>query len=106
MAITNLRLLAYIILHEMMHASVMTYKQNNNRRISDLSMHIYEYTQKPDSRDWKRKLVKIDVYQPYYCKILARTSRERIAEQGITMNADNYAQYALCINNSYPLLIC
>ncbi|KAH7133017.1 hypothetical protein EDB81DRAFT_128457 [Dactylonectria macrodidyma] len=102
---------AYIILHEMMHASVMTYKQNKNRRIPDLSMHVYEYVQKPDSRDWKRKLVKVDVYQPYYCKVLARTAREKIAEEGITMNADNYAQYALSKyvqskldGNQYPWL--
>ncbi|KAF4985137.1 hypothetical protein FDECE_16788 [Fusarium decemcellulare] len=102
---------AYIILHEMMHASVMTYKQNNNRRIPDLIMHVYEYVQKPDSRDWKRKLVKVDVYQPYYCKVLARTAREKIAEEGITMNADNYAQYALSKyvqskldGNQYPWL--
>ncbi|KAL4931665.1 uncharacterized protein BDV17DRAFT_288726 [Aspergillus undulatus] len=102
---------AYIILHEMMHAAVMTYKQNNNRRIPDLSMHIYEYVQKPDSRDWKKKLVKVDVYQPYYCKVLARTAIEKIAEEGITMNADNYAQYALSKyvqskldGNQYPWL--
>lgn len=86
----------------MMHASVMTYKQNNNRRITDLSMHIYEYIQKPDSRDWKKKLAKVDVYQPYYCKVLARTAREKIAEEGITMNADNYAQYALCMSTLTP----
>ncbi|KAH7124208.1 hypothetical protein EDB81DRAFT_664852 [Dactylonectria macrodidyma] len=95
---------AYIILHEMMHDSVMTYKQNKNRRIPDLSMHVYEYVQKPDSRDWKRKLVKVDVYQPYYCKVLARTAREKIAEEGITMNADNKRPVRTLYVQSLPIL--
>ncbi|KAL2830891.1 hypothetical protein BDW59DRAFT_158326 [Aspergillus cavernicola] len=86
---------AYIILHEMMHATVMAYKQNKDRRIVDLCMYMYEYKQAPNSREWKKKLVKADVYQPYYCKILARTASEDIGETGISMNADNYAQYAL-----------
>ncbi|KAL4935723.1 hypothetical protein BDV06DRAFT_206435 [Aspergillus oleicola] len=109
--VTRYKNQAYIILHEMMHATVMTYKQNMNRRITDMSMHIYEYTQKPDSRDWKRRLVKVDVYQPQYCKVLARTVREFVAKDGITMNADNYAQYALSKyvqskldGNQYPWL--
>ncbi|KAJ5086515.1 hypothetical protein NUU61_007822 [Penicillium alfredii] len=86
---------AYIILHEMMHATVMTYKQNKNRRITDMTMHVYEYKKRSSDRGYDRKLVKMDAYKALPCKILARTARQAIAEEAITMNADNYAQYAL-----------
>ncbi|KAL4811263.1 hypothetical protein BDV18DRAFT_7414 [Aspergillus unguis] len=102
---------AYIILHEFMHATVMTYEQNADRRIFDLQMQYYEFIPNDEDRGWKRKKVKVDVYQPYYCKILARTARKYIAQDGITMNADNYAQYALSKyvqskleGNQYPWL--
>ncbi|KAL4887517.1 hypothetical protein BJY04DRAFT_212553 [Aspergillus karnatakaensis] len=107
---TELLSIAYVMLHEMMHATVMTYEENANRRIVDMAMHMYEYVRKPDSRDYKRKLVLRDVYGPENCKILARTSRDSITKEGITLNADTYAQYALSkwvqskLDNQYPWL--
>ena len=69
----------------MMHATVMTYKQNKDRRIVDMKMQVYVYEHK-GGKDYKRRLVNMDVYKPEPCKILARTPRAYIAKTGITMN--------------------
>ncbi|KAL4796546.1 hypothetical protein BDV19DRAFT_388053 [Aspergillus venezuelensis] len=102
---------AYIMLHEMMHATVMTYKENRNRRIVDMAMEVYEYSERPDNRDYRRRKVRRDVYGPENCKILARTQHESVIKEGITMNADTYAQFALAKwvqsqlpGNQYPWL--
>jgi hypothetical protein len=58
--------------------TIMTYSQNKNRRIRDLSMYVYEYKPGDSGREYTRRKVKWDVYQPLPCKILARTSREYI----------------------------
>ncbi|KAL4954733.1 hypothetical protein BDW69DRAFT_183214 [Aspergillus filifer] len=54
----------YIMLHEMMHATVMTYKENKDRRIIDMAMDIFKYKKQQDSRDYRRRKVKRDVYGP------------------------------------------
>lgn len=73
-----------------MHATVMTYSQNKDRRIKDLSMYVYEYKRHDYDRGYDRKKVKWDVYQPLACKILARTQRQYIAQDGITLNGGSY----------------
>ena len=75
----------FIILHEMMHANVITYQPNGNQHIQDLNMKIYEYKQNPNDRFYKKKLVSVDVYGAQNCKILARTSRKNIVSD-ITKN--------------------
>lgn len=86
-----------------MHATVMTYSQNKNRRIKDLSMYVYEYKRRDsdDNRGYDRKKVKLDVYQPLPCKILARTSRQYIAQDGITMNGTFYPAPHLIASVTY-----
>lgn len=49
-------------------------------------MYVYEYQRHDYDRGYDRKKVKWDVYQPLPCKILARTARQYIAQDGITMN--------------------
>ncbi|KAL3454210.1 hypothetical protein BJX65DRAFT_301996 [Aspergillus insuetus] len=86
----------YIMLHEFMHASVMTYEQNKNRWIADYQMRMYEYKQVSSSpARYKRSIVTRDIYKPYYCKVLARSAEESVVKNAISLNADNYAQYAL-----------
>lgn len=84
---TNLARRAYIMLREFMHASVMTYKQNQNRWIADYCMQIYEYGKQPGSPPrYKRNIVTHDIYKPYYCKVLARSAREHDVIDAITLN--------------------
>ncbi|KAI8630070.1 hypothetical protein F5Y19DRAFT_70377 [Xylariaceae sp. FL1651] len=85
---------AYVILHEMMHANRVAYEANGNRHIVDMNMKIYEYVGNPNDRNYRKKLVSVDVYGSQNTKILARTNRKNIATD-ITLNADNYAQYVL-----------
>jgi hypothetical protein len=73
------RFLAYIMLHEMMHAMVMTSAQNYNRWIGDMAMQVHEYEQQKGNL-YVRKPVVMNVYGPEACKILARTVRMFIAK--------------------------
>ena len=77
--------LAYIMLHEMMHATVMTYAQNHNRWIGDMAMHVHEYEQQK-GKLYVRKPVVMDVYWPEACKILVRAVRMFITKDAITVN--------------------
>ncbi|KAF3385480.1 hypothetical protein F1880_001727 [Penicillium rolfsii] len=107
--VTNYKNQAYIVLHEFMHATVMTFKQNNNRRIVDMTIFVYEYVPHKGDKGYDRKVVKWDVYQPLACKVLARTSRQYIVQDGITMNGiltprkAKYVQSKLD-GNQYPWL--
>ncbi|KAL5341746.1 hypothetical protein BJX70DRAFT_395479 [Aspergillus crustosus] len=98
-----------IMMHEIMHATVMTYKQNKNRKIVDMRMEYYQYDH-IKGREFKRRIVAADVYRPWYCKVLARVLQERIVEEAISINADSYANYALSkyiqakLDNQYPWL--
>jgi hypothetical protein len=62
-------------MHEMMHATVVTYAQNHNRWIGDLAKEIHKCEQRGNNRLYIRKTTVLDVYQPEACKILARTVR-------------------------------
>jgi hypothetical protein len=72
--------------HEWMHASVMTYKTNGDRRILDLTLDIGEKI------EW--------CYGPDLTKLLARFQGSRFGDHKdsptelTTLNADNWAMYA------------
>jgi len=82
------------MLHEMMHATTMTYKQNKNRRILDIQMIVPEINCDGDSQCNKTNKVR-RVYGPLLSKTLARIVKNNVVADGTTMNADNYSLYAL-----------
>ena len=109
--------LGYILLHEFMHAGVMTYKQNGNRRIIDMAMEFYKYKLIDGGPTYKRSRATADVYGALNCKIFARStslvdeSHQSVrTSDKVTINADNFALYALSkyvqsqLDNNYPWL--
>jgi len=84
-----LNAIAYIILHEMMHANRVAYAANGDRHIVDMNMKIWQYKQSNpnDSNDdqYTKRKVSVDAYGAMNTKILARTSRFKIASD-ITLN--------------------
>jgi hypothetical protein len=73
-----------IVLHEMMHATMITYEQNSDRKIYDMRIEFYEYIWE-GSRKYTRKLARDDAYGAVNCKILARTHENNIMTD-LTMN--------------------
>jgi hypothetical protein len=71
------------MLHEMMHATVMTYAQNGNRWIGDMAIQTPECHCK---QDFRTSGIILNAYGPEACKILARTVKTFIAKDGITIN--------------------
>jgi len=69
----------------MMHANRVAYEANGNRHIVDMNMKIYEYVGNPNDRNYRKRLVSVDVYGAPNTKILARTNRADIASD-ITLN--------------------
>ncbi|OJJ02242.1 hypothetical protein ASPVEDRAFT_83752 [Aspergillus versicolor CBS 583.65] len=81
---------ASLVLHEIMHADALVSAQNGNRRIYDIEIKVEN-----GSGEY------LGVYGAEKCKTLARTVPERrnakisLIRDGITSNADTYAQFAL-----------
>ncbi|KAH6692690.1 hypothetical protein F5X68DRAFT_201409 [Plectosphaerella plurivora] len=83
---------AYTILHEMMHANRITYAANGDRPVHDLVMPVKTYVDYDE--DGPEGTILMAVQGALNAKIFARTDCPDIAAD-ITLNADNYALYAL-----------